>query len=52
MVEYLDSCALGVLPMLREKLAGARKGFTLAGVHRNVKHVLDNSNFAKLFQIT
>jgi HptB-dependent secretion and biofilm anti anti-sigma factor len=52
MVEYRDSCALGVLPMLREKMGGARKGFTLAGVCRNVKQVLDIPNFGKLFQIT
>ena len=51
-VEYLDSSALGILLMLREKTGGARKEITLAGVHGNVKQVLDIANFAKLFQIT
>jgi anti-anti-sigma factor len=51
-VEYLDSSALCILLMLREKTGGARKEITLAGVHGNVKQVLDIANFAKLFQIT
>ncbi len=38
--------------MLREKVGGARKEITLAGVHGNVKQVLDIANFAKLFRIT
>ena len=40
-VEYLDSSALGILLMLREKTGGARKVISLAGVHGNVKQVLD-----------
>lgn len=51
-VEYLDSSVLGILLMLREKVGGARKEITLAGVHGNVKQVLDIANFAKLFGIT
>ncbi len=51
-VEYLDSSALGILLMLREKMGGAWKVISLAGVHGNVKQVLDIANFAKLFQIT
>ena len=51
-VEYLDSSALGMLLMLRERMSGAKKEVTLAGVHGNVKQVLDIANFGKLFQIT
>ena len=51
-VEYLDSSALGMLLMLRDRMSGAKKVVTLAGVHGNVKQVLDIANFGKLFQIT
>lgn len=50
-VEYLDSSALGMLLMLRDKMGGAKKDVTLAGVHGNVKQVLDIANFGKLFTI-
>lgn len=49
-VDYLDSSALGMLLMLRDKLGGCGKEVTLAGVHGNVKQVLDIANFGKLFQ--
>lgn len=51
-VEYLDSSALGMLLMLRDRMSGTKKVVTLAGVHGNVKQVLDIANFGKLFQIT
>lgn len=50
-VEYLDSSALGMLLMLRDKLGGVGKDVTLTGVRGNVKQVLDIANFGKLFQI-
>jgi len=50
-VEYLDSSALGMLLMLRDKMGGAKKDVTLSGVHGNVKQVLDIANFDKLFHI-
>ena len=50
-VEYLDSSALGMLLMLRDKMGGAKKDVSLSGVHGNVKQVLDIANFAKLFVI-
>ena len=50
-VEYLDSSALGMLLMVREKMGGAKKGVTLGGVHGNVKQVLEIANFRQLFQI-
>ena len=50
-VDYLDSSALGMLLMLRDKLGGANKEIILTGVRGNVKQVLDIANFGKLFQI-
>lgn len=50
-VEYLDSSALGMLLMLRDKMGGASKEVSLTGVRGNVKQVLDIANFGKLFQI-
>lgn len=51
-VDYLDSSALGMLLMLRDKLGGASKEVILTGVRGNVKQVLDIANFGKLFQIS
>ena len=51
-VDYLDSSALGMLLMLRDKLGGANKEVVLTGVRGNVKQVLDIANFRKLFQIS
>lgn len=50
-VDYLDSSALGMLLMLRDKLGGVNKEVALSGVAGNVKQVLDIANFGKLFQI-
>ncbi len=50
-VDYLDSSALGMLLMLRDKMGGANKEVALGGVKGNVKQVLDIANFGKLFQI-
>jgi len=51
-VDYLDSSALGMLLMLRDKLGGGNKDVALTGVRGNVKQVLDIANFGKLFQIS
>jgi len=51
-VDYLDSSALGMLLMLRDKLGGANKEVAVSGVRGNVKQVLDIANFGKLFQIS
>lgn len=51
-VDYLDSSALGMLLMLRDKLGGASKEVLLTGVRGNVNQVLDIANFGKLFQIS
>lgn len=51
-VDYLDSSALGMLLMLRDKFGGANKEVALIGVRGNVKQVLDIANFGKLFPIS
>lgn len=51
-VDYLDSSALGMLLMLRDKLGGVSKEVALVGVGGNVKQVLDIANFGKLFTIS
>ena len=50
-VEYLDSSALGMLLMLRDKATAAKRAITLSGVQGSVKQVLDIANFGKLFRI-
>ena len=50
-VAYLDSSALGMLLLLREKLANVRKEVEIAGANGTVKQVLDVANFARLFRI-
>lgn len=51
-VEYLDSSALGMLLMLRDRMNVAQKEITLTGVLGNVRQVLDIAKFDKLFQIS
>ena len=51
-VEYLDSSALGMLLLLREKLANVRKEAEIVGAHGAVKQVFDIANFARLFKIS
>lgn len=51
-VDYLDSSALGMLLMLRDKLGGAGKEVILVNVRGSVKQVLDIANFSKLFRIS
>ncbi len=48
-VEYLDSSALGMLLMLKEKAQATSKSITLANCRGTVKQVLDIANFGKLF---
>lgn len=51
-VDYLDSSALGMLLMLRDKANAAGKSLVLANARAGVKQVLDIANFSKLFQMT
>jgi HptB-dependent secretion and biofilm anti anti-sigma factor len=50
-VDYLDSSALGMLLMLRDKAKGAGKSVTLANARGAVKQVIEIANFGKLFQL-
>lgn len=51
-VDYLDSSALGMLLMLRDKASGSGKEISLVGVKGSVKQVLEIANFSKLFKIS
>ena len=51
-VAYLDSSALGMLLMLRDKARSINRGVSLANCRGAVKQVLDIANFSKLFPIT
>lgn len=50
-VDYLDSSALGMLLMVRDKGIAAKRSVSLSGVRGSVKQVLDIANFGKLFAI-
>ncbi|MBI4741960.1 MAG: STAS domain-containing protein [Betaproteobacteria bacterium] len=50
-VDYLDSSALGMLLMVRDKAGSANKAVTLANAQPGVKQVLDIANFGKLFKM-
>ena len=50
-VEYLDSSALGMLLMLRDKAKTAGRDVALVHCKGPVKQVLDIANFGKLFRI-
>ena len=48
-VDYIDSTALGLLLILRDRAKGVGKPVSLANVKESVKHVLDIANFGKIF---
>jgi len=50
-VDYLDSSALGMLLLLREKAEVAGKNVVLVGLQGMVKQVLEIANFGKLFTV-
>ncbi len=50
-VDYLDSSALGMLLMVRDKAGSANKTILLANAQSGVKQVLDIANFSKLFKM-
>lgn len=49
-VDYLDSSALSILLMGREKMQSAGKEIVLSGVRGSVRQVLDIANFNRLFR--
>ena len=50
-VEYLDSSALGMLLILKERAGATNKQIAITNCRGAVKQVLDIANFSKLFQI-
>ncbi len=50
-VTYLDSSALGMLLLLKEKIAGANKTLALINCQNTVKQVLEIASFGKIFTI-
>ena len=50
-VDYLDSSALGMLLMLRERAKVAGKSLKLCKPRASVAQILEIANFAKLFTI-
>ncbi len=51
-VAYLDSSALGMLLMLRDKAQGKSRSVHLTNCKGSVKQVLEIANFGKLFSIS
>jgi anti-anti-sigma factor len=51
LVDYLDSSALGMLLMLRDRARNAGKTVALVNCKGSVRQVLDIANFGKLFAI-
>lgn len=50
-VDYIDSSALGMLLLLREKAEDKGKSIVLSGAQGMVRQVLSIANFGKLFTI-
>lgn len=50
-VEYIDSSALGMLLLLREKAGGRRIHIKLSNASGPVRQVLEIANFGRLFEI-
>ncbi|ADL55057.1 STAS domain-containing protein [Gallionella capsiferriformans] len=51
-IEYLDSSALGMMMLLRERSQAVGKTVVLSKPSSTVAQVLDIANFSKLFTIT
>jgi len=51
-VAYLDSSALGMLLMLRDKALGKGRSVQLTNCKGSVRQVLEIANFGKLFSVT
>jgi len=50
-VVYLDSSALGMLLLLREKVSSVHKNLALINCHDSVRQVLEIACFGKIFTI-
>jgi len=51
-VEYIDSSALGMLLLLREKAVNQNIQLRIANAHGAVRQVLEVANFGRLFDIS
>jgi anti-anti-sigma factor len=51
-VEYLDSSALGMLLLLKERATAKNVKVALVGCKGTVKQILEIANFSKLFTIS
>ncbi len=51
-VDYIDSSALGMLLMFRDKAMAEHKTVSLTHCRGSIRQVLDIANFGKLFVIT
>jgi anti-anti-sigma factor len=49
--DYLDSSALGMLLVLRDKVGGNKDAVRLTGARTEVKKILEIANFDKLFTV-
>ena len=49
--EYMDSSALGMLLVLKERTGGENSSVVLKNCNREIKNILSISNFDKLFTI-
>ncbi len=50
-VEYMDSSALGMMMLLRERAQSAGKSVVLVKPNPLISQILDIANFSKLFKI-
>jgi len=50
-VQYLDSSALGMLLLLKERAEQSGKSVVLSNCHGAVKQILEVANFLKLFKV-
>ncbi|MDT4288313.1 STAS domain-containing protein [Methylomonas sp. MO1] len=50
--EYLDSSALGMLLVLRDKMAGDKSAIRIKNSRTEVKKILEIANFDKLFTLS
>jgi len=50
-VEYVDSSALGMLLMMRERAGGENADITIVNLNSNLKKIFTTANFHKLFNI-
>lgn len=50
--DYVDSSALGMLLLLRDKVSGDRDAVLIKGARTEVKKILEIANFNKLFTVS